>query len=1225
MSSPRWYSHLYPAVDTRRNETKWPLIGGEMGKLLAELKWKLDKAEVPRSSATTVYKEYRKQVQSLTYIPTPAELKWREDYDRSFPHGGGPGRDYDQKLWEKTRAAGLENAKMEFYNSVVCETFKPGYFVVHREWPDKDHPDSVTDFTYPMYGYFDTVAQFRQWLDAQPASHRMFHEQVFADRPQKIFFDIDAPQLMIAEAASRTDCILHDAADPRKVLFDTFVSVVKSEFKSTYNLELKDENLVICDSSNDKKFSRHVLIVGFHEANFRERSFFSLRVHTALISKDLRVGGSLDRQPLITPSAALRILGCHKWGQPERAKKLLSEHSFSDSIIQDIATASVLLPTLAPPPSALSGRCVSGMVCDKVAAAVEKAFPGLYGVDHGSRYGNLFIYPANYQFLCPFCGVKHDNVASHGLMVSLSGKVMKAFCSRYDAHPDTRRAMKFETIGDLKGYPTWYLEAAEAYEASGRVGSRTPTHMPNVEHVNEEELSLDLCVNALAKCDTLIVRSPMGTAKTKAMIAYCEKVKPESVLILGSRVAYDEGLALRYSNTDVKFTNYLDIPTQSILLDDHRHLVVQIESLHRLIFRQGPAGIIWPELLILDEIEGLIQQFSHETMMATGTIHRCWAVFEALVKYSKKVVMMDAFVGKRTLDLAKRMRDEKTTKSIVNTYASASDRRYIIVPDKKQVAMIHGCVTSGVPIVVCSNSKAYAKDIEQSIRTLVKERGLPEKKIAMYTGETGGEARKGLADLAKAWADLDVLIYTPTITIGCSFELEHFKFVFGFFTAHSCGYRDCIQMLGRVRDVYNPDTETHTYCIAFPDNYAVYDESMTVEWLEGCLENTYRRALANSGHDAHTASNLLMASKLLDSVPSHIDGTTGKLVLVKDNYYYMQMGNAIEAIRSRNNFVYEFLSYLADSGAELSLEGCDCIPAVAADRLESLKKSLDTVAKQQEYEALRRQISEDADRDETAMKAAGIALKEAKVQVQHDDSVRIGDAVPFSVQQVAAVKSSVRGQMGQSVLDSMEKATLAAAYGIESKEVDREFVVKYGSEKTRTIFKRLRESTCGESISASIAAVRRKCGSIVVDKMSKRESTHQLDCKDRSIRHELCESLMKLMGFDLSKARRWEELPTPDYDSAVTGLRKGLPAYIDKYKTALIHELGKKSSTLHKPEEWEEKRVKEFARRMLQATYGVNVHLVESSKWVAVGLDANWAPFRWNPESQRYEVRKPDR
>ena len=60
---------------------------------------------------------------------------------------------------------------------------------------------------------------------------------------------------------------------------------------------------------------------------------------------------------------------------------------------------------------------------------------------------------------------------------------------------------------------------------------------------------------------------------------------------------------------------------------------------------------------------------------------------------------------------------------------------------------------------------------------------------------------KELRDVNQTWLNYTVVMYSPTITAGISFEQKHFDKVFCYFTNMSCDVLSCIQMIGRVRDV----------------------------------------------------------------------------------------------------------------------------------------------------------------------------------------------------------------------------------------------------------------------------------------------------------------------------------------------------------------------------------------------------------------------------------------
>ena len=88
----------------------------------------------------------------------------------------------------------------------------------------------------------------------------------------------------------------------------------------------------------------------------------------------------------------------------------------------------------------------------------------------------------------------------------------------------------------------------------------------------------------------------------------------------------------------------------------------------------------------------------------------------------------------------------------------------------------------------------------------------PELKIGFYCGDTPQSVkREHFADVNAHWASYNVLIYTPTVSAGVSFEQKHYDVLFGYFTDQSCPVSTCVQMMGRIRDVAKKE---YYICIA---------------------------------------------------------------------------------------------------------------------------------------------------------------------------------------------------------------------------------------------------------------------------------------------------------------------------------------------------------------------------------------------------------------------------
>ena len=56
-------------------------------------------------------------------------------------------------------------------------------------------------------------------------------------------------------------------------------------------------------------------------------------------------------------------------------------------------------------------------------------------------------------------------------------------------------------------------------------------------------------------------------------------------------------------------------------------------------------------------------------------------------------------------------------------------------------------------------------------------------------------------DINTAWADTDILIYTGTLSVGCSFTGQQFKRLFAYFHSQLVDYMVTHQMLRQVRNI----------------------------------------------------------------------------------------------------------------------------------------------------------------------------------------------------------------------------------------------------------------------------------------------------------------------------------------------------------------------------------------------------------------------------------------
>ena len=400
-----------------------------------------------------------------------------------------------------------------------------------------------------------------------------------------------------------------------------------------------------------------------------------------------------------------------------------------------------------------------------------------------------------------------------------------------------------------------------------------------------------------AEGDTLIIRAGMGLGKTKALGEWLTAYYPqpeanalyEPVLVaLTARTSLAAGLKVRLG---AGFERYDEIGTPGISLVAHPRLVVQAESLRRI-----RPGADTPDLVIIDEVESVVAQLD-------SGLHRdfarSFAVLSWLMRTAKTVICLDANAGPRTLAFLRALRPAGRVHAIVNRKLVAAGRTFRVTDDHgKWLAHLADRLDNGKRGAVPTSSLAEAKGIERWARTR-----WPHLNIYLYSSETSPSIRRThFADVGRHWGNLDLLIYTPTVSAGVSFELEHFDFIAAYFSSRSCPVEDCRQMLGRVRNL--GDNELLVCMSSRPAAYPATPGAVRAAVSRG------RARLSAVGHQGGQVA----APYWLDFADAG-----GAPEVHGSPYFEIWVANQVVSNLSRNDFAGRFISQVGATGATVSV------------------------------------------------------------------------------------------------------------------------------------------------------------------------------------------------------------------------------------------------------------------------------------------------------------------
>ena len=665
-----------------------------------------------------------------------------------------------------------------------------------------------------------------------------------------------------------------------------------------------------------------------------------------------------------------------------------------------------------------------------------------------SARGELLLYRRTSPSHCTICGRTHDS--DNTLMVSVepveggdagpwpdaAAKVphrIVEHCRRADgsAGPKTRVI----GLADLARRTPFDLAAAGGGGVAGTtergrqttltVGARIAAieaGAVNVHLANASELEAlpaaakhvyaEPRMRAYEAVPTLVVKAQMALGKTKALRDHLDRDYPDAPGALRRPVIRLVTFRQTFSKSAQREA-FKDFELYSDHTGDLDHvrfprLIVQVESLYRLRMGEAPEPV---DVLILDEVESILAQFN-------SGLHRrfnaAFAMFQWMLATARRVICMDANVGDRALHVLQKMRPAHPVHFHWNQYQRAADLIYHFSADQAVwLDHLFERLRAGQRVVLPTNSLAEAEAFEAAIR-----QRFPEKAVRLYSSRTPpSEKERHFADVHTHWSDLDVLIYTPTVSAGVSYELVHFDVLFGYFTDMSCDVETCRQMLGRVRNIA---TMEYFLCLSGRANNlpATVDDIRRLVFDK--RTNLYRR-LDEGG------AQLALRFEY---------GPDGDVRYHESPYFCLWLETLRVENLSKNAFVARFIDQVADTGAAVRL--LEALPE-AGGRLIEIKAG---------HKGLKVELA-----------AAECDALAAAPDLEPEEVVLVRDRL--SRQQDVAAEEFL----------GLQKYRLRDTFAWHDRPIDAAFVAAYQKPDASRVYRNLVRITAGPSVVASLRMI----------------------------------------------------------------------------------------------------------------------------------------------------------
>ena len=827
------------------------------------------------------------------------------------------------------------------------------------------------------YYVYPNMGKFLEHLGEMPDDQKVFHEVIF-ERPQKLKFDIDAK---VSKLGPNPAAAYQEASED-------ILDAIRTAFLCTYGINLEEHNVIICESHGLDIFSAHIIIAGYYVSGSKQAVEFTRRVCDYLPQKhhplvDMSVNKSIQN---------FRIAGCHKAGG-FRVKKIVTGHKMADTLISNIADCE-LLPDV--PVAFTPYENKTTLLQEEIDAAIAVCKSA--GILEHSTYkctrDAMLLFRRTRPGYCKICADTHtrDNSVLVYLGPKVGGYMVFEQCRRYLFYYG-KDGNHFHQIGEIVSNTAVVKPQSPLRDNIPKELTQLLFHdLPNKNVYDEAVL------RPFELARTLIVHAPMKIGKTKALVDYIENhfkdtLRPNVIRILSFRQTFSGNIKEKFAD----FVLYSDVTGP---LSQSR-LIVQIESLYRLDLS---ANCEPPDLLILDECESIFEQF--DSGLLRGNFNDCFAKFQYLLKYSKHVVCMDAYVTNRTYRILQHIRQDPAMVYHRNKYQNAIDDEYFITDDKlKWLGILYATVDADETIAVPMSSLMDAKILYTNL-----SKKYPHKNIKLYSSEMGAnEKREHFSDVNTHWACYDIIIYTPTVSAGVSFEKHHFSKLFGYFTDQSCPVETCIQMIGRVRNLADKQLFifTQTHKANFP---------MVIDEIK-------QNALNCRG-------NLM---KNFDEVGVHIEyGPAGEPKYYTTEYFHIWAENVLVKNISKNIFTQLFVYRVKSTGAKIQVLSDDIFETYTGEKPITNGQLNDALSQIKDDHAI------------------------AKVEIKTNATRRVVAARDISADEMEVIRANIVAQkeVSREQMAEYERFRLRRVYNYQE-PLDAKFVETYNDTRVFKIFKNI--------------------------------------------------------------------------------------------------------------------------------------------------------------------------
>lgn len=309
------------------------------------------------------------------------------------------------------------------------------------------------------------------------------------------------------------------------------------------------------------------------------------------------------------------------------------------------------------------------------------------------------------------------------------------------------------------------------------------------------------------KHKTIIFNTGMGSGKTTTTLQYLKEHSKESFIWLSPR----QTLCLNTYNRmqdefNINCVSHLKVGPNKKKLSEANNLLICNQSLHHLdITKQY-------DTVVIDEIETVLIGWTPNATYGKF-IKECFDTFKRILIHAKKIILLDAFTTKKTINFLHSIgiNDDQI---IIYTSKYKPPQKIIILEENItcMIQDISRVLDEGNRCFIFyafkgSSEKRYSiEEFDVAIKESCKNKNI---KSLIY--HSSSKAKSNLDNVNDQWSEVNYVLSTSCITVGVNYDRKDYHSIFMLVSGYSNNARDLIQSSMRIRSVENPIMKIHFF------------------------------------------------------------------------------------------------------------------------------------------------------------------------------------------------------------------------------------------------------------------------------------------------------------------------------------------------------------------------------------------------------------------------------